>query len=42
MTLDRFRPAVGGVLDPSVRLARRLGLTPNAVSVVAFGMAIAA
>ena len=42
MTLDRFRPAVGGVLDPSVRLARRLGLTPNAVSVVAFGMAVAA
>ncbi|MEF8853529.1 MAG: CDP-alcohol phosphatidyltransferase family protein [Haloarculaceae archaeon] len=40
MTLDRFRPAVGGVLGPSVTLARRLGLTPNAVSVVAFCFAV--
>jgi len=41
MTLDRLRPAVEGALDPSVRLARRLGLSPNAVSVVAFLLAIA-
>jgi len=40
MTLDRLRPAVSGVLAPSVGLAKRLGMTPNAVSVVAFVMAI--
>ena len=40
MTLDRLRPAVSGALAPSVGLAKRLGMTPNAVSVVAFAMAI--
>jgi len=41
VTLDRFRPAVERAVDPSVRLARRLGLTPNAVSVVAIAFALA-
>jgi len=40
MTLDRLRPAVSGAVAPSVSLAKRLGMTPNAVSVVAFAMAI--
>jgi len=40
MTLDQFRPAVSGVLSPSVRLARRLGLSPNGVSVIAFVLAV--
>ena len=40
MTLDQFRPAVSGVLSPSVRLAQRLGLTPNGVSVIAFVVAV--
>jgi len=40
MTLDRLRPAVSGALAPSVGLAKRLGMTPNAVSVVAFVMAV--
>jgi archaetidylinositol phosphate synthase len=31
---------VSGVLSPSVSLARRLGLTPNAISVLAFLLAI--
>jgi len=42
MTLDRLRPAVSGALAPSVGLAKRLGMTPNAVSVVAFAMALTA
>ena len=33
MTLDRFRPAVKGAVAPSVTLAKRVGLTPNGVSV---------
>ncbi|PSP31884.1 CDP-alcohol phosphatidyltransferase family protein [Halobacteriales archaeon QH_10_67_22] len=40
MTLDRLRPAVEGAVEPSVRLARRLGLSPNAVSVLAFAVAV--
>jgi archaetidylinositol phosphate synthase len=42
MTLDRLRPVADRMLDPWVRAADRLGLTPNGVSVVAFGTAIAA
>jgi archaetidylinositol phosphate synthase len=42
MTLDRLRPVADRMLDPWVRGADRLGLTPNGVSVVAFGTAIAA
>ncbi|MFC7138355.1 CDP-alcohol phosphatidyltransferase family protein [Halosimplex aquaticum] len=40
MTLDRFRPAVKGVLAPSVSLAKRVGLTPNGVSVIALLLAL--
>ncbi|MBZ6496533.1 CDP-alcohol phosphatidyltransferase family protein [Natrinema longum] len=42
MTLDRFRPYVSRFLDPFVEGFDRLGLTPNGVSVIAFGMAILA
>ncbi|MHC3439057.1 CDP-alcohol phosphatidyltransferase family protein [Natrialbaceae archaeon A-gly3] len=42
MTLDKLRPYVSSVLDPFVRGFDRVGLTPNGVSVLAFGMAVAA
>lgn len=42
MTLDRLRPVATRALEPSVRLADRLGLSPDAVSVIAFLAAIAA
>ena len=42
MTLDRFRPAADRALAPFVRLSVGLGLTPDAVSVVAFLLAVAA
>lgn len=42
MTLDRFRPVAARVLNPFVDLSVRAGLTPNAVSVGAIGLAIAA
>jgi archaetidylinositol phosphate synthase len=42
MTLDQFRPAVDRLLDPFVDLSERLGLTPDAVSVVAMGLALGA
>ena len=40
MTLDRFRPAVKGAVAPSVALAKRVGLTPNGVSVLALALAV--
>jgi archaetidylinositol phosphate synthase len=42
MTLDQFRPTVNRVLEPFVKGAVRLGLTPNAISVLAFVLAVAA
>jgi len=42
MTLDRLRPLADRALDPFVSASARLGLTPNAVSVVAFALAVAA
>jgi archaetidylinositol phosphate synthase len=42
MTLDRLRPVAELVLDPMVVAADRVGLTPNGVSVIAFGFAVAA
>jgi archaetidylinositol phosphate synthase len=42
MTLDRLRPLISGLLDPFVRGAVAVGATPNAVSVAAFGLAVAA
>jgi len=40
MTLDRFRPAVKGAIAPSVSLAKRAGLSPNGVSVLALVLAL--
>ena len=42
MTLDKFRPYVSGALRPFVAGFDRIGMTPNGVSVLAFGMAVAA
>jgi archaetidylinositol phosphate synthase len=42
MTLDRLRPLADRLLSPFVSAADRVGLTPNGVSVVAFGFAVAA
>ncbi len=42
MTLDKLRPYVSGAVDPFVRGFDRAGLGPDAVSVLAFGMAVAA
>jgi archaetidylinositol phosphate synthase len=42
MTLDRLRPVADAVLEPMVAVADRIGLTPDGVSVVAFGFAVAA
>jgi len=42
MTLDRLRPLADRTLGPFVTLSQKLGLTPNAVSVLAFLVAIAA
>ena len=42
MTLDRLRPVADRALAPFVSLADGLGLSPNGVSVVAFGFAVAA
>ncbi|WP_224446987.1 CDP-alcohol phosphatidyltransferase family protein [Haloprofundus salilacus] len=42
MTLDQLRPVADRLLDPVVSGANRLGLTPDGVSVIAFGFAVAA
>jgi len=42
MTLDKFRPLADRALTPFVSASERLGLTPDAVSVIAFGFAVAA
>jgi archaetidylinositol phosphate synthase len=42
MTLDFLRPVADRLLDPFVGAARRAGLTPDAVSVLAFLLAVAA
>ncbi|WP_142856811.1 CDP-alcohol phosphatidyltransferase family protein [Salinigranum halophilum] len=42
MTLDRLRPVATRALGPFVSAADALGLTPNGVSVIAFGVAVAA
>jgi len=42
MTLDRLRPVAELLLDPMVTAADRIGFTPDGVSVVAFGFALAA
>lgn len=42
MTLDQYRNLADRLLGPFVAAADRLGLTPDGVSVVAFGFAVAA
>lgn len=42
MTLDKLRPVAAVFIEPSVRLADTLGLTPNVVSILALGCAVAA
>ncbi|WP_117591459.1 CDP-alcohol phosphatidyltransferase family protein [Haloprofundus halophilus] len=42
MTLDQLRPVADRLLDPLVTGANKLGLTPDGVSVIAFGFAVAA
>lgn len=42
MTLDRLRPLADRAIEPFVEGARRLGLTPNGVSVLAFLLATGA
>ena len=42
MTLDQLRPVANRTLEPWVDVSDRLGLTPNAVSAVAFVVAIGA
>jgi archaetidylinositol phosphate synthase len=42
MTLDRFRPTADRALEPFVAVSRRLGLTPDGISVIAFALAVAA
>ena len=42
MTLDQYRSAVSGAVEPMVDAAERVGLTPNAVSVAAMGLALLA
>ena len=37
MTLDRLRPMAEQVMEPFVTAADRVGLTPNGISVLAFG-----
>jgi archaetidylinositol phosphate synthase len=36
MTLDQFRPQVQGIIQPVVNLMRRIGVTPNALTIVSF------
>ena len=42
MTLDRLRPLAEQVMEPFVTAADRVGLTPDGVSILAFGFAVAA
>jgi archaetidylinositol phosphate synthase len=42
VTLDQFRPLATRLLEPVVAGAERLGLSPNGVSLVAFGFALLA
>lgn len=42
MTLDKFRHVADRMLKPFVTASARAGLTPNTVSVVAFGLAVGA
>jgi len=36
MTLDQFRPQVQGIIQPVVNLMRKIGVTPNGLSIASF------
>jgi archaetidylinositol phosphate synthase len=36
MTLDQFRPQVQGIIQPMVGLMRRIGVTPNGLTIASF------
>jgi len=42
MTLDQFRPHVQGIVQPVVDLARKIGITPNGLSLASFLVSILA
>lgn len=42
MTLERLRPVADALLDPVVRLSTRVGIGPNALSLIGFVFAIVA
>ncbi len=42
MTLDQFRPVANRILEPFVAVSTRIGLSPDAISVLAFLAAVAA
>jgi len=42
MTLDQYRSVADRLLGPWVRAAAKIGLSPDQVSVLAFGVAVAA
>jgi archaetidylinositol phosphate synthase len=42
MTLDQYRSLADRALEPFVALSDRIGLTPDGVSLIAFGFAVAA
>ncbi len=42
MTLDQFRPHVQGIVQPVVNLTRKIGLTPNGLTLASFFVSILA
>ncbi len=42
MTLDQFRPHVQGIVQPVVNLARKIGVTPNGLTIASFFVSILA
>ena len=42
MTLDQFRPQMQGIIQPMVNLAKKIGLTPNGLTVASFFVSILA
>ena len=42
MTLDQFRPQVQGIVQPVVNLTRKIGITPNGLTVASFFVSILA
>ena len=40
MTLDQFRPHVQGIIQPVVNLMRRIGVTPNALTIASFFVSV--